>query len=79
MINITLIKSFKLFYWIVAGDTACGESKPQMMFGVTTSGEITSPNYPSNYPNNADCQWQISADFGYIVKITLLEVDLEDG
>ena len=50
-----------------------------MILGATSSAEITSPNYPSNYPDDADCQWHINVDFGYVVKIKLLEFDLEDG
>ena len=60
-------------------DNSCGENKPQTFFGVASSGELTSPNYPSVYPDDADCQWHINVDFGYVVKLTLLEFDLEDG
>uniref|UniRef100_H2ZK53 CUB domain-containing protein n=1 Tax=Ciona savignyi TaxID=51511 RepID=H2ZK53_CIOSA len=32
-----------------------------MFFFVKSSGDIRSPNYPSNYPNNADCRYRINA------------------
>ena len=65
-------------YFVASLDFACGELKPMVMAGVTSSGEITSPNYPSEYPNNADCQWHINVDFGYVVKLTFLDFVLED-
>ena len=74
---------FQLFCVIVINpvpaDNACGDLKPQTLLGVTSIGEITSPDYPSIYPNDADCQWHINVDFGYVVKLTFLEFDLEDG
>ena len=49
------------------------------------SGYVTSPNYPNNYPNNADCKIRISPislggerRFGYI-QLTFLDFDLEYG
>ena len=31
------------------------------------SGQLQSPNYPKNYPNNKDCHWIITAPFGFVV------------
>lgn len=31
------------------------------------TGEITSPNYPNNYPENSDCTWTVSIPEGTIV------------
>ena len=44
---------------------------------INTTGEITSPNYPLPYPNNADCQWHIYVDDGLIVQFTFVEFDVE--
>ena len=38
-------------------------------------GEITSENYPLH----ANCHWSIETAAGYIIRITLLEFDLENG
>ncbi|XP_025100653.1 cubilin-like isoform X1 [Pomacea canaliculata] len=38
---------------------------------------LTSPNYPSSYYNNADCRWLIDAGNGSVVKVTVLNVNLE--
>ncbi|XP_025100659.1 deleted in malignant brain tumors 1 protein-like [Pomacea canaliculata] len=43
-------------------------------------GEVSyleSPDYP-NYPNNSSCQWLITAPTGYIVRVTLLKVSLDE-
>nr|XP_023646366.1 cubilin [Paramormyrops kingsleyae] len=41
------------------------------------SGEIHSPNFPNNYPNNVDCSWVISVDQGHrvLLNFTVLEVE----
>ncbi|KAJ8389047.1 hypothetical protein AAFF_G00124440 [Aldrovandia affinis] len=41
------------------------------------SGEIHSPGYPNNYPNNVDCSWVISVDEGHRVlfNFSLLEIE----
>ncbi|XP_064190205.1 cubilin [Anguilla rostrata] len=47
--------------------------------GIVTapSGEIHSPGYPNNYPNNVDCSWVINVDDGHRVlfNFTLLEIE----
>ncbi|CAL8311895.1 unnamed protein product [Merluccius merluccius] len=40
-------------------------------------GEIHSPSYPSNYPNNVDCSWVISVDAGHRVLFNFTDLDLE--
>ncbi|PVD27125.1 hypothetical protein C0Q70_12277 [Pomacea canaliculata] len=42
-------------------------------------GHVTSPNYPSPYYNNANCRWLINAGNGYVVKVTVLNFNLETG
>ena len=61
----------------VSVSETCGEEVP---FQITNSlaGEILSPNYPAQYPNNADCGWHIKMDDGFVVELTFLEFDLEE-
>ena len=42
-----------------------------------SSGIIQSPNYPSNYPDYADCKWTITVGASSIVYFELLALDLE--
>ena len=61
---------------MVNGDP-CGGSKPLTVANSPT-GELTSPSYPSPYPNNADCQWHILVDDGFLVLLTFVEFDIEE-
>ena len=57
---------------------ACGDDKPMLL--AAEFGElihVESPNYPSPYPINADCQWHIKAYRGYHIGLTFIEYDLE--
>ena len=39
---------------------------------------IFSPGYPDTYSNNLDCEWSIAtANSGYIVQLTVVDIDLE--
>ena len=51
---------------------ACGESYN------STSGVITSPSYPNDYPNNADCIYTISLPSGTVISLTTEMFDIED-
>ena len=33
------------------------------------SGQLQSPNYPNNYPNNKGCHWIITAPFGFVIAL----------
>ena len=33
------------------------------------SGQLQSPNYPNNYPNNKGCHWIITAPFGFTIAL----------
>ncbi|VDI54376.1 cubilin [Mytilus galloprovincialis] len=35
------------------------------------TGTLTSPNYPSNYPNYIDCYYYITVSTGYIIQLTV--------
>lgn len=38
----------------------------------TDSGEITSPRFPSSYPDNANCEWKIAVDDGSGITLTFV-------
>ncbi|XP_025942654.1 CUB domain-containing protein 2 isoform X2 [Apteryx rowi] len=42
------------------------------------SGEITSPDYPDNYPNNAECRWSIRAAAGAGVTLVFADFQVEN-
>ncbi|CAG5131223.1 unnamed protein product, partial [Candidula unifasciata] len=47
--------------------TACGGEL------VEQSGVISSPNYPNNYPDNARCQWTITAKENEVVDLRVYD------
>ena len=51
---------------------ACGGSF------TTPNGILTSPSYPDNYPNNADCVYTISQPTGTAIVLTFYSMDIED-
>ena len=45
-------------------------------------GEIASPKdllTPEVYPNDANCQWLITVDDAFVIRLTALEFEVEDG
>ena len=45
-----------------------------------TSGTFTSPNFPKNYPDDADCTWVIQGPaHATMIDITFLKLDIEWG
>ena len=43
----------------------------------TTNGTITSPDYPENYPGNADCIYTIHQPTGTVIMLNILSMDIE--
>nr|XP_014341913.1 PREDICTED: CUB and sushi domain-containing protein 1-like [Latimeria chalumnae] len=54
------------------GEGACGGT----LRG--TSGSISSPHFPSEYENNADCTWTILAEPGDTIALVFTDFQLED-
>ncbi|KAL1773123.1 CUB and sushi domain-containing protein 1, partial [Sigmodon hispidus] len=44
-----------------------------------TSGSISSPHFPSEYDNNADCTWTILAEPGDTIALVFTDFQLEEG
>lgn len=42
------------------------------------SGIITSPNYPQDYNNNADCTWTVLAEPGDTIALVFTDFQLEE-
>ena len=64
------------------GDPCTGEPL-RIDFSTTGSanegGKITSPDYPTKYPNNADCKWELVVEEGLGVVINFTVFNVEDG
>ncbi|KAF4084479.1 hypothetical protein AMELA_G00129210 [Ameiurus melas] len=56
-----------------AGGAPCGGTLTQ------SRGEFFSPNYPNNYPNNANCTWSLLAGELQVVSLNFTFVTLESG
>ena len=63
----------------VSGGDPCDPLDQPLVITNSATGEIQSPNYPSDYANEADWQWQIQGDLGYVVQLTFLDFFTEDG
>ena len=64
-----------------SGDVAidpCGNQKP-LIIDDSSSGNVTTPNYPENYPSFSDCEWEIRAEDGDAVTLAFIEFDTEHG
>ena len=46
---------------------------------ISRNGTITSPNYPNNYPNRANCAWKITVPLGFRVQLTFDSFRLESN
>ena len=46
-------------------------------FTTLLSGDITSPSYPDNYPDNTDCIYSISQPNGTVITLNFLSMDIE--
>ena len=42
-----------------------------------TNGTITSPSYPGNYPDNADCIYTIAQPIGTVILLNFLSIDIQ--
>uniref|UniRef100_A0A8C5NP00 CUB domain-containing protein n=1 Tax=Junco hyemalis TaxID=40217 RepID=A0A8C5NP00_JUNHY len=45
----------------------------------SSSGTLQSPFYPRNYPNNADCVWEIQVESNFRVTLTFTDIQMEGG
>uniref|UniRef100_F6PKM8 CUB domain-containing protein n=1 Tax=Ciona intestinalis TaxID=7719 RepID=F6PKM8_CIOIN len=66
---------FNATFVVVTTASSCGFNA----VATSTSQPITSPNYPNNYPNNADCTWTITASDGMRIQLNLISFSTERG
>ena len=43
------------------------------------TGDLCSPNYPGNYPNNKLCTWTITGQPWKTIRVTFLDFDVQYG
>ena len=56
----------------------CSAVCPKLAILNETSGVITSPFYPRNYPVNQSCSWKISARKGKRINLVIEYMDIAD-
>lgn len=44
-----------------------------------STGEITSPRFPLNYPDEANCEWKICVSQGSRIKLTFSDFEVSDS
>ena len=49
----------------------------QVFYLKNTTGYITSPNYPNNYPPNMNCVWKITVSHDKRVRFSFKSMDIE--
>ena len=54
----------------------CGESQPLIIDDL--SGQLSSPNYPQNYPSNANCSWLINPSTPNLINLTFIDIIIEN-
>lgn len=61
------------FASVLAAEGACGGT----LRG--TGSTISSPHFPSEYDNNADCTWTVLAEPGDTIALVFTDFQLEEG
>merc|ERR1712223_1710402 len=57
----------------------CGSIEAPTIMNNSENGQVSSSDFPSPYPNDAECVWHIEVSDGMILKITFIELEIEDG
>ncbi|NWI12429.1 C1S protein, partial [Crypturellus soui] len=63
-------------YFLYEDQKTCGVNCSGNVF-TEPSGEITSPNYPNQYPENSQCEYQVVLRPGYFVVFTIHSGDFD--
>ncbi|XP_065602462.1 deleted in malignant brain tumors 1 protein-like [Cyrtonyx montezumae] len=64
-----------------AVSTPAPEAAPYFCGGLisNSSGILQSPNHPENYPNNADCVWEIQVENNFRVMLTFRDIAMQSS
>lgn len=63
-------------YFLYEDKKTCGVNCSGNVF-TEPSGEIASPNYPNQYPENSQCKYQVVLKSGYFVALTIHSEDFD--
>ncbi|POI24276.1 hypothetical protein CIB84_011974 [Bambusicola thoracicus] len=63
-------------YFLYEDKKTCGVNCSGNVF-TEPSGEIASPNYPNQYPENSQCKYQVALRPGYFVALTIRSEDFD--
>lgn len=77
--NARLLVQVALLYLIHLQQPVWGCQESCVKVLSDSSGSLTSPCYPSDYPQNQACKWTLLAPAGFIVQITFLDFELEEA
>ena len=73
--NVTLsYLTVSLFLSSVKGQ--CSQSGITITLPTGSSGNVSSPNFPSNYPNSMTCRWIITVPQGHLVRLSFNDFQL---
>ena len=59
------------------GNNACAEVNLPILESAVDFGTITSPNYPANYPDDANCSWIIHATDGFAIELLFVDFNIQ--
>ncbi|XP_031624566.1 cubilin homolog [Contarinia nasturtii] len=78
--NRVFVKFFTDLSYSGRGFSATYKSIPAKCGGLfaITHGNISSVNYPNNYPGNTNCQWLLRTEPSHTLSFKFLDFDLED-
>ncbi|XP_038077007.1 low-density lipoprotein receptor-related protein 12-like isoform X2 [Patiria miniata] len=70
--NFTCWRIFSVLLMFLYTVTECAETDCGQTYLQRSSGNITSPNYPRNYPDDAACKWHISLASTEIITVRFI-------
>ncbi|XP_071805389.1 mannan-binding lectin serine protease 1-like [Asterias amurensis] len=68
--------SCRLYYQLQPDNHHCKVSCRDIVY-TSEQDEFQTPDYPDDYPPNADCNWLINVDFGYSINIVFETFQIE--
>ncbi|XP_059677348.1 deleted in malignant brain tumors 1 protein [Gavia stellata] len=72
-------RGFQAHYYSIPASSSTAEDYSCGGLLSSPSGTLQSPFYPRNYPNNANCVWEIEVKSNFRVTLTFRDVQMEGG